>query len=166
MLLKVVSMTPGPSLSNDASMAKTQDLQIVTIEQLREVIEQINQGQEAFNNKLKSIEINMVKLPAVKQFNGTRVKLKGYLTQISLKLRYKGPKIATPVNTVTYTGIFLTGKALKWFKPYLTEYQINKATTTNLKTKYIFLSWDNFKNQITQMFGDSEEEATAEQKLY
>ena len=32
---------------------------------------------------------------------------------MSLKLRYKGPKIAIPVNTVAYTGIFLTGKALK-----------------------------------------------------
>ncbi len=41
---------------------------------------------------------------------------------MSLKLRYKGPKIATLVNTVVYTGIFLTGKALKWFKPYLIKY--------------------------------------------
>ena len=66
--------------------------------------------------------------------------------QILLKLRYKGPKIATPADTVVYIEIFLTGKALKWFKLYLTEYQINRATTTNLETKYIFLSWDNFKN--------------------
>ena len=69
-----------------------------------------------------------------------QVKLKGYLTQMSLKLRYKGPKIATPADTVIYTGIFLTGKALEWFKLYLTEYQINRATTTNLEMKYIFLS--------------------------
>ena len=85
-------------------------------------MDQINQGQEAFNNRLKSIGTNAVKLLAVKQFNGTRVKLKGYLTQMSLKLRYKGPKIATPADAVVYTGIFLTGKVLKWFKPYLTEY--------------------------------------------
>src|SRR6266571_5810202 len=83
-----------------------------------------------------------------------------------LKLRYKGPKIATPVNAVVYIGIFLTGRALEWFKLYLTEYQINRATTTNLETKYIFLSWDNFKSQMTQIFGDLEKEATAEWKLY
>ena len=65
---------------------------------------------------------------------------------MSLKFRYEGPKIATPADAVAYTGIFLIGKALKWFKLYLTEYQINRATTTNLETKYIFLSWDNFKN--------------------
>src|SRR6266568_7883150 len=95
-----------------------------------------------------------------------RVRLKGYLTQMSLKLRYKGPKIVTPADTVAYAGIFLIGRVLKWFKPYLTEYQINRATTTNLKIKYIFLSWDNFKSQITQIFRDSKKEATAERKLY
>ena len=65
---------------------------------------------------------------------------------MSLKLRYKGPKIATPADAVVYTEMFLTGKALKQFKPYLMEYQINKATTTNLEIKYIFLSQENFKN--------------------
>src|SRR6266700_922546 len=83
-----------------------------------------------------------------------------------LKLKYKGLKIATPADAVTYAGIFLTGRALEWFKLYLMEYQINRATTTNLETKYIFLSWDNFKNWITQMFRDIEEETIAEWKLY
>ena len=32
---------------------------------------------------------------------------------MSLKLRYKGPKIVTPADIVTYVGIFLTGKALE-----------------------------------------------------
>ena len=59
---------------------------------------------------------------------------------MSLKLRYKGHKIATPLDVVVYTGIYLTGRALEWFKLYLTEYQTNKATTTNLKTRYTFSS--------------------------
>ena len=41
---------------------------------------------------------------------------------MSLKLRYKGPKIVIPADTVAYTGIFLIGKALKWFKLYLIKY--------------------------------------------
>ena len=41
---------------------------------------------------------------------------------MSLKLRYKGPKIATPPDTVAYAGIFLIGRALEWFKLYLMEY--------------------------------------------
>ncbi len=103
-------------------------------------MDQINIGQEAFENKLNSIGTKKVKLIAVKQYNGTRIKLKGYLTQIALKLQYKGYRIATPPDAVAYAGIFLLGRALKWFKPYLTEYQTNRATTTNLKTRYIFTS--------------------------
>ena len=41
---------------------------------------------------------------------------------MSLKLRYKGPKIVTPADIVVYAGMFLTGKVLEWFKLYLTEY--------------------------------------------
>jgi len=57
---------------------------------------------------------------------------------MSLKLRYKGHKIITLLDAVIYTGIYLIGRALKWFKPYLIEYQTNRATTTNLEIKYIF----------------------------
>ena len=82
------------------------------------------------------------------------------------KLKHKGYKITMLLNVVIYTGIYLTGRALKWFKPYLIEYQTNGATTTNLEIKYIFLNQENFKSQLTQIFRDLEEEATAEQKLY
>ena len=57
---------------------------------------------------------------------------------MSLKLRYKGYRIITPPDVVIYAGIYLTGRALEWFKFYLIEYQTNGLTTTNLETKYIF----------------------------
>ncbi len=41
---------------------------------------------------------------------------------MSLKLKYKGPKIVMPLDIIMYAGIFLTGRVLEWFKPYLTEY--------------------------------------------
>ena len=34
-------------------------------------------------------------------------------------------------NAVAYTGLFLTGKALKWFKPYITEFQNNGMSIAN-----------------------------------
>ena len=149
MPLKVaVSTIPASSLRHNTGIARIlePDLQVVTIGQLKVVIEQINKGQEAFNNRLKDIGSLKVKLLIVKQFNRSRIKLKGYLIQISLKLKYKGPKIVTLLDAVIYAGMFLIGRALKWFKPYLTEYQINRTTTINLKIKYIFLSQENFKN--------------------
>ena len=41
---------------------------------------------------------------------------------MSLKLRYKGPKIVIPPDTVAYAGIFLSGRALEWLKLYLIQY--------------------------------------------
>ena len=40
-------------------------------------------------------------------------------------------KIGTVVNQVVYAGLFLTGKVLEWFEPYLTEIQTNRMTITN-----------------------------------
>ena len=41
---------------------------------------------------------------------------------MSLKFRYKRPKIAMPADVVIYAGMFLIGKVLEWFKLYLIEY--------------------------------------------
>ena len=65
----IVTITPGElDLGNDTNIAGTlkPDLQVITIGQFRVVVEQINKGQEAFNNRLKSIKTNTVKLLAVK----------------------------------------------------------------------------------------------------
>ena len=41
---------------------------------------------------------------------------------MALKLKYKGQRISILADAVIYAGIFLTGRALKWFKLYLTEF--------------------------------------------
>ena len=58
----------------------------------------------------------------VKRFNRIKLKFRGFLTQIRLKLYNKGHKVPTLVNTVAYTGLFLLKRALKWFKLYIIEY--------------------------------------------
>jgi hypothetical protein len=47
-------------------------------------------------------------MPSVEQFSEERVKLKGFLTQIKLKIRYKGQKLPIVIDQVAYTGLFLT----------------------------------------------------------
>ena len=50
-----------------------------------------------------------VKIPSVKKFSSEKAKLKGFLTQIKLKIRYKGVKLPIVVDQVVYTGLFLIG---------------------------------------------------------
>ena len=59
---------------------------------------------------------------------------------MKLKIRYKGQKLPIVADQVAYMGLFLTGRALKWFKPYLVKYEVNSLTTKNNKVKYMFLS--------------------------
>ena len=76
----------------------------------------------------------------VKQFSGKVYKLKGFLTQIKIKIVNKGAGLPTVIKQVAYAELFLSERALEWFKPYLTKIQENGLTTANLKVRYIFLT--------------------------
>jgi len=71
--------------------------------------------------RINGIGVAKVKLPSIKQFLGERLKLKGFLTQMHFKVMQEGVKLVTPIDQVAYAGLFLIGRALKWFKPYFTE---------------------------------------------
>jgi hypothetical protein len=66
---------------------------------------------------------------------------------------------------VAYTGLFLAGQTLKWFKLYLVEYETNSLMTGNNKVKYMFLIWEGFANRLTQIYRDLEIETIAEYRL-
>ena len=70
-------------------------------------------------------------MPLVVCFKGELYKLRGFLTQIKIKITNKGPGLLTSIKQVAYTGLFLSGRALEWFKPYLTKIQENGLIITN-----------------------------------
>ena len=143
MLLKAVTTTiPRTSSSQgDTSMGDILvDLQVVTIAQLKDVISQIEGNILALNKRLSKIGTLKIKLLMIKRYNGLYIGLKGYLIQILLKIRTKALKLSIAEDIVMYVEIFLLGQALEWFKLYILKYQENGITTTNLKTKYIFLN--------------------------
>ena len=76
---------------------------------------------------------------SVKRFLGEAYKLKGFLTQIKIKITNKGLGLPIVIKQVVYAGLFLTGRVLEWFKLYFTEIQLNGISTTNIKVRYIFL---------------------------
>ena len=117
MVLRSKETTSGEAtiITGDISIAESlqPDLQNVIIGQLRSVIKQIENNQKAFKIRINNIGIAKLKMPAVKRFNRIKLKLKGFLAQIRLKLYNKGHKVLTQADTVAYTGLFLLGKALK-----------------------------------------------------
>ena len=75
----------------------------------------------------------------VKYFSGEAYKLRGFLIQIKIKITNKGLGLLMAIKQVAYAGLFLTGRVLEWFKPYLTKVQLNGLNTTNIKVWYMFL---------------------------
>src|SRR6266568_6867755 len=116
------------SIVNDDMM---QDLQLVMMKVLKDIMDQINNNQLALDNKINGIGLLKVKLLSIKWFDGTRLKLKGFLLQMRFKVMQEKDKMGILMDQVMYTGLFLTGRALKWFKPYFTEIQLNGMTTLN-----------------------------------
>ena len=55
----------------------------------------------------------------VKHFLGEAYKLRGFLTQIKIKIGNKRLELPTVIKQVAYTGLFLTGRVLEWFKTLL-----------------------------------------------
>ena len=57
----------------------------------------------------------------VKRFSGDIYKLKGFLTQIKIKIINKGLGLLTVIKQVAYAELYLLERVLKWFKPYFTN---------------------------------------------
>ena len=70
---------------------------------------------------------------------GEVYKLREFLTQIKIKITNKGLGLPTVMEQVAYTGLFLIGRILEWFKPYLTKIQLNGISSTNIEARYMFL---------------------------
>jgi hypothetical protein len=79
-----------------------------------------------------------VKMLLIEKFTDDKDKLKRVLTQVKIKIINKELRLLIAVKQVAYTGLFLSGRALKWFEFYFTEIQINGIITINLEAKYMF----------------------------
>ena len=75
----------------------------------------------------------------VKYFLGEVYKLRGFLTQIKIKITNKGLGLLMAIKQIAYIGLFLTKRVLEWFKPYFTKVQLNGLNTTNIEVWYMFL---------------------------
>ena len=69
----------------------------------------------------------------VKYYLGEVYKLRGFLTQIKIKITNKGLRLLTVMEQIAYAGLFLTERVLKWFKPYFTKIQLNGMSITNIE---------------------------------
>ena len=66
-------------LVNNTSIANM-DLQVITMGQLQQIIDQFTGNRQALENKITEMGMSKIKIPSIKRFSSEKAKLKGFLT--------------------------------------------------------------------------------------
>src|SRR6266550_7417172 len=117
-----------------------------------------------------------VKMPLPDTYDGSRTKLKAFLMQSELYIGFNGHMFANEPQKVLWAASFMRGRAFEWIQTFTNDHLANLSLTApdgsviqedtrDEETKVIFLTWNNFKVKISRMFGDIDEERTAERSL-
>ena len=95
------------------------------------------------------------KLPDPPKFNRTRSELRTWTHQLDVKINGNIERFPDDNIKISYTYELLEGKALKWAEQY-----INKVTGV-----FTFGTYADFKKKITNIWGDLNPKATAEEAI-
>ncbi|KAM4057839.1 retrotransposon gag protein [Hirsutella rhossiliensis] len=98
-------------------------------------------------------------------FDGTHGTLRDFLTQLKAYHRFYPTKLSDPVEKVLHAGNCLSGTALAWFGPIMRDFLDNQPARRDNETDEVFASFQGFEEAITKVFGTTDEEREAEQKL-
>lgn len=100
-------------------------------------------------------------------FDGTKSKLRVYLMQCALYIKFNENMFRTEDEQVLWCTGYLTGAAFDWIETSQQDYLDCEGKTAKWDplTKEIFGTFEGFKEKITKVFGNVDEEKVAERKL-
>ena len=121
-------------------------------------------------------EVVRVKMPLPDNYNRSWTKLKAFIMQAELYIRFNQVMFANEPQKVLWAASFMRGRAFEWIQTFMEDHLSNlpiaglnrevvQRDTRDNKTKILFLLWNNFKKKICRMFGDIDEEHIAERAL-
>jgi len=99
-------------------------------------------------------------------FSGERSKLKAFLVQLELYMRFNQATLRNEADKILFASTYLRGGAFEWFEPFVTDYVENDEDDREADTVAIFDSWEAFKERIKMVYGDVDETRTAERQLH
>ena len=109
--------------------------------------------------------MHVVKLPKAEPFDGTRTKLRGFLTQMRMHLHVNQQRLTDEESKVIFVSTHLRGQAWDWFEIHIREYYEKPRADWGTATTDIFASYSNFVAYLNKMFGEINATANAEKKL-
>lgn len=104
-------------------------------------------------------------LPKAEYFEGTRTKLRGFLTQMDMHLDVNKIKLPSEASKVIFVSTYLRGQAWNWLEPHIRDYYEKSSEEWSATTTEIFENYGNFRRHLERTFGDIDATRTAERKL-
>ncbi|KAJ3459939.1 hypothetical protein MRS44_016012 [Fusarium solani] len=96
------------------------------------------------------------------KFDGDQKKLKTFLTELRTYFHYYPTQFFKHENRVKFAGSCLTGSALGWFEPFLSDYVRGNPSDV---TMTIFRDYDVFEDRMKKVFGEVDEVQAATDRL-
>jgi hypothetical protein len=106
-----------------------------------------------------------LKVPAPEKLDGTKTKVRPFLTQMRLYLRVNQRVFQDARDQVLAAGMYMKGDALEWFQPYMDQVMNLPEAQWKAETSTMFASFEAFAQQLENVFGEVDEKRTAERKL-
>ena len=110
-----------------------------------------------------------IKVPLPDLFHGDHAKLKQFLMQVDLYIAFNQKKFKTDHSKAMWTSSFLKGTAFNWIETYIEDHLKNYSSNDDLRneeTRKLFDDFEAYKACLEMMFGDIEQERTAERVLF
>lgn len=133
--------------------------------EIRDLRDASEQTQEQVKGSAPATAISGIKLPKAESFDGTRSRLRGFLTQMDMHLDMNKRRLVGEADKVIFVSSYLRGQAWDWLEPYIREYYEKAPGEWTTTAQSIFMSYRNFRQILERTFGDIDAKATAERKL-
>ena len=139
-------------------MAETNE----TLSEVRERLKTV----EAENRMLKTKEENRgLKINPPEEFKGDRRQTETFLLQCRAYFDANPTQYPTSRTQVKYATNLLRGEAFEWFKHIMRDYLLNETGSQDAETVGIYANWENFEAALRTVYGELDEERTAELQL-
>ncbi|KAF7137057.1 hypothetical protein CNMCM5793_006908 [Aspergillus hiratsukae] len=135
----------------------------ITAEGLMSMVEQLQGHIQRLEGRLA---VKSVKVRPPEPFNGTRSKLRAFLTQLDMYIQMNREKLVNEADKVLFATTYLTGPAFDWFEPFVRDYQEHTEDLQDDETKAMFASYAEFKTKLEGTFGDIDKSRNAERQLW
>ena len=131
-----------------------------------ELFGMVSQLQESITTLEERQSAKAIKVRPPEPFDGTRYKLRPFITQLDLYVRMNRSKLIFESDKVLLAATYLTGPAFDWFEPTLRDFQEKDEQYHNDNTTEVFSSFTEFKKRLQGTFGDIDATRNAERKLW